>query len=141
MCADVCPPCLLATFKAQCSLVIWVLEMLAGLYNLRTLGQELRGRRVYFLCDDTAAWSSIITGYSSSKTMARVSALFHLFIAALNIDLWVEWVNTNANNTDLPSRPLSGRSELSQMIPSLVDRPMISLSSQLEQSSHASVRP
>ena len=60
--------------------------------------------------------------------MARVSALFHLFVAALNIDLCVEWVNTDANNTDLPSRPLTGRGELSKIIPHLVDRPMIFIS-------------
>jgi len=28
--------------------------------------------------------------------MARVKALLHLFVAALDIDLWVEWVNTDA---------------------------------------------
>ena len=60
--------------------------------------------------------------------MARVSALFHLFVAALNIDLCVEWVNTDANNTDLPSRPLSGRGELSKITPPLVERPMIFIS-------------
>ena len=114
--ADVCPPWLLAIFKAQCSWVIWVLEMVAGLCGLLTLGQELRGRQVYFFCDNTAAWSSMTTGYSSSKTMARVSALFYLFVEVLDIDLWVDWVNTDANNTDLPSRPLSGRGELSKII-------------------------
>ena len=50
----------------------------------------------------------MITGYSSSKTMPRVSALFHLFVAALDLDLWVEWVNTDANIADPPSRPLMG---------------------------------
>ena len=60
--------------------------------------------------------------------MARVSALFHLFVAALDIDLWVEWVNTDANIADLPSRPLSGRGELSEIVPSLVERPMIFIS-------------
>jgi len=138
MCADVCPPWLLATFKAQCSWVIWVLEMLAGLYGLRTLSQELRGRQVYFFCDNTAAWSSMITGYSSSKTMARVSALFHLFVAALNIDLCVEWVNTDANNTDLPSRPLSGRGELSEIIPPLVEHPMIFICEENSTTPHSS---
>jgi len=44
MSADVCPPWLLAKFKVQCSSVICVLEMLAGLCGLLTLGQELRGR-------------------------------------------------------------------------------------------------
>jgi len=57
-----------------------------------------------------------------------VSALFHLFVAALNIDLWVEWVNTEANNIHLPSRLLSGRGELSKIIPSLVDGPVIFVS-------------
>ena len=60
--------------------------------------------------------------------MARVSAPFHLFVTALNIDLWVELVNTDANNTDLISRPLSGRGELSKIIPPLVERPMIFIS-------------
>jgi len=49
------------------------------------------------------------TDYSSSKTMSRVSVMFHhLFVAALDIDLWVEWVNTDANIADPPSRPLMG---------------------------------
>jgi len=70
----------------------------------------------------------MITGYSSSKTMARVSALFHLFAVALNIDLWEEWVNTDTNIADLPSRPLTGRGELSKIIPPLVERPIIFIS-------------
>ena len=53
--ADVCPPWLLTTFKAQCSLVICVLEMHAILCGLLSLGQEVRRRRVYFFCDNTAA--------------------------------------------------------------------------------------
>jgi len=48
----------------------------------------------------------------SSKTISCVSALFHLFVAALDIDLRMEWINTDANITDLPSRPFSGRGEL-----------------------------
>jgi len=124
MAADVCPPWLLKIFKAQCSSVICVLEMLAGLCGLISMGEDLRGRKVYLFCDNTAAWSSMITGYSSSKTMARISALFHLFVAALDIDLWVEWVNTDANIADLPSRPAKGRGDLSKITPPLIERPM-----------------
>jgi len=41
--------------------------------------------------------------------MGHVNALFfHLFVAALDLDLWVEWVNTDANIADPPSRPLMG---------------------------------
>jgi len=70
----------------------------------------------------------MITGYSSSKTMTRVSTLFLLFVAALDIDLWVKWVNTDTNIADLPSRPLTGRGELSKIKPPLVKRPMIFIS-------------
>ena len=70
----------------------------------------------------------MITGYSSSKTMARVSALFHLFVADHDIDLWVEWVNTDTIIADLPSRPLTGRGELSKITPPLVDRSTIFIS-------------
>jgi len=92
-----CPPWLLDSLKAQCSSVICVLEMLTGLSGFLTPLEELRGRRVYFFCNNTVAWSSMMAGYSSSKTMARVSALFHLFVAALDIDLCLEWVNMDAN--------------------------------------------
>jgi len=70
----------------------------------------------------------MITGYSNSKTMARVSALFRLFVAALDKDLWVEWVNTDINIADLPSRPRTGRGELSKIPPPLVERPMTFIS-------------
>ena len=56
--------------------------------------------------------------------MARISALFHLFVAALDIDLWVEWVDTDANIADLPSRPAKGRGDFSKITPPLMERPM-----------------
>ena len=55
--------------------------------------------------------------------MARVSALFHLFAEALDIDLWEEWVNTDTNIVDLPSRPLTGRGEFSKITPPLWSAP------------------
>jgi len=72
------------------------------------------------------------------KMMACVSALFHLFVAALDIDLWVEWVNTDANIADLPSRPLSGRGELSEIIPPLVEHPMIFICEENSTTPHSS---
>ena len=62
------------------------------------------------------------------EKLARVGALFYLFVAALDIDLRVERVNTDANMANLPSRPLSGRGELSKMTPLLADCPMIFIS-------------
>ena len=35
-----------------------------------------------------------------------------LAIAALEIDCWVEWVNSDANIADIPSRPIHQRGQL-----------------------------
>ena len=64
--------------------------------------------------------------------MAHVSAQFHLFVAALDIDLWVEWVNTDAitdaNIADMPSRFLSGCGKHSKITLPIAERPgMISI--------------
>ena len=37
--------------------------------------------------------------------------LFHLTAAALGIDCWIEWVNSEANLVDLPSRPAHRREQ------------------------------
>lgn len=56
--------------------------------------------------DNTPAWSYMINGYSSSAPMAEMGNLFHraIMIAVLGIDCWIEWVNSDANIADLPSR-------------------------------------
>jgi hypothetical protein len=36
--------------------------------------------------------------------MTKISALSHLALAALDIDCWIEWVNSDANIADWPSR-------------------------------------
>lgn len=67
----------------------------------------------------------MINGYTSSPPMARLSTLFHLAAAALSIDCWVEWVNTDANLADLPSRPLAHRTELYNARPAFKQLQMI----------------
>jgi len=57
--------------------------------------------------------------------MPRVCALLHLFVTTLNLDLRVERVNTDANMVNLPSRPFSGRDELSKITPPLAKRTMM----------------
>ena len=37
--------------------------------------------------------------------MTKISALFHLDLAALGIDCWIEWVNSDDNIADWLSRP------------------------------------
>ena len=45
-------------------------------------------------------------GYPSSKTVGCVSALFYLFVAALDIGVWVGRVNTDANIIVVPTCPV-----------------------------------
>ena len=48
----------------------------------------------------------MINSYSSSAPMAEMGNLFHraIMIAVFVIDCWIEWVNSDANIADLPSR-------------------------------------
>ena len=104
--ADVCPAWLLDKIHEDCPEgAINPLEMLAAVNTILTMRSRLRGRRVVFYIDNTSAWSAMIQGYTSSRTMAKISALFHLALAALDIDCWIEWVNSDANIADWPSRP------------------------------------
>jgi len=62
--------------------------------------------------------------------MACAGAHFRLFVAAaLDIDLWVESVNTDANTdaniADMPSRSFSGRGEHSKITLPIAERPRI----------------
>lgn len=110
--ADVCPQWLVSKFLEHGDSSICSLELLAAVSLLLTFGERLRKRRVYFFVDNTPAWYCMINGYSSSKPMAEMGNLFHLAIAALEIDCWIEWVNSEANIADLPSRPQHQRAQL-----------------------------
>ena len=103
--------------------IICPLELLAALSGILTMGDALRGRSIHFFEDNTLVWSALIQGYSSSRAMARLSSLFHLAIAAPDIDLWVEWVPSKANPADWPSRPAHDKTPLGAL--HLTERPMI----------------
>ena len=123
--ADVCPQWLTDKFLAHGASSICSLELLAALCLLITFPDRLRGRRVYFFIDNTPAWSCMINGYSSSKPMAEMGNLFHLAIAALEIDCWIEWVNSDANLADLPSRPAHQREQLYAARPVFLQTQMV----------------
>ena len=46
----------------------------------------------------------MVHGYSSSSVMQIACSLFSLLRAALETDMWVEFVYTDANIADIPSR-------------------------------------
>jgi hypothetical protein len=68
---------------------------------------RLRGRRVIHFIDNTGALSAMIYGYARKLDCARMINSFHLLLAALQLRVYFEWVPSDANTSDLPSRALS----------------------------------
>ena len=69
----------------------------------------LRGRRVLHWIDNSSAVAALAKGYSSAIDSARIVHAAHATIAGLGADLWFEYVRTDANVSDEPSRvDLSG---------------------------------
>jgi len=85
--------------------IINQLELLAILCAVLTFGRLLEDRRVWFWCDNCAALSGAIHGYARAPHLAQLSNEIHLRFAALQISAWFEWVPTECNIADIPSRP------------------------------------
>jgi len=100
-----CPDGIIARHFQNADHIICQLEMLAALAAYLTFPDVLAGRRVLHFIDNTAALSALVHGYSSAADMAQMSTMFHLRVASLRADVWLEYVPTVANIADIPSRP------------------------------------
>ena len=83
--------------QAEIAAATWVYFSNAGL---------LRGRRIIHFIDNTGALSAMIFGYARKLDCARMINSFHLLLAALQLRVYFEWVPSDANTSDLPSRAL-----------------------------------
>jgi hypothetical protein len=103
----VAPPWLIHILKrvTQSLKIINQLELLAILCAVLTCGDMLRGRQVWFWCDNTAALSAVIHGYARATYLAKMTNEIHLHSARLQITAWFEWVPSQCNIADIPSRP------------------------------------
>ena len=80
-------------------------EMLAILSAVVTFGDRfMRGRNVLFFCDSTSAMSAAVHGYTRTPDMAAMANALHLEFARLQCRPWFEWVPSEANPADIPSR-------------------------------------
>ena len=86
------------TYIAQAELVVAV----AVWYTLPKL---LRGRAVMHFVDNTVALSAIVKGNASTCDCAALVNCFHAAIVELRSYLWSEWVPSEANPADWPTRP------------------------------------
>jgi hypothetical protein len=102
-CSAECPPWILEEFNDD--FIICQLELLAALCAVLTFQEAIRGRRVVLFIDNMSALSAIVNGYTGQTHMALLSNMFHTVLAALQVDLWSEWVPSKANIADVPSRP------------------------------------
>ena len=64
----------------------------------------LAGRHVIHRIDNESAVYSLAKGYSGAADSARVVNLYHACVAQLNVTPWLEYVHTDDNIADLPSR-------------------------------------
>ena len=79
-------------------------EVLAAVSVYFTFPDVVRGRQVNHFIDNTAALSGMIHGYARKLDLARMVNVFHLQLAGLATDAYLEFVPSLANLADLPSR-------------------------------------
>ena len=85
-------------------------ELLGAFAPYLSVPSLLRGRQVIHWVDNTSALSGLTKGYSSVPDSVRLIHAFHACTVSLNVALWFEYVPTDANVSDAPSREdLRGR--------------------------------
>jgi hypothetical protein len=80
-------------------------ELLAPIAALYSAPHRFAGRKVIMFVDNSSALSAIINGYSGKPDLARMVNMFHIATTALCIQIWGEWVPSDANVADIPTRP------------------------------------
>ena len=81
------------------------LELLAVLAVVFTWGPRYMGnRQVVFFVDDTACLAACVHGYARSPHMVVLSNALHLALAHLRCHAWWEYVPSQTNGPDFPSR-------------------------------------
>jgi hypothetical protein len=66
----------------------------------------LQGRDAFWFIDNTVTLSAMIKGTSSEPDIARAAAALHLALAARSCRMWFEYVESDSNWADEPSREL-----------------------------------
>ena len=81
-------------------------ELIAAIIPFISLPDDwLRGRPVELWIDNAGAVGALIKGYSGVKDCAKIVNTFHFAAAAAGItSLWIDYVPTESNPADIPSR-------------------------------------
>jgi hypothetical protein len=80
------------------------LELLAAVAVYYSLPDVFAGRQVIHFIDNTSALAGLLKGYSSISDSARIVHAFWARVVGLQVDVWFEYVPSEANVADRPSR-------------------------------------
>lgn len=80
------------------------LETLGALVCYLSRPEQFRNRQVIHFIDNTGALFSMAKGYTKVVDAARMVHVFHSLCAAVNAQVWFEFVPSGANLADQPSR-------------------------------------
>jgi hypothetical protein len=69
-----------------------------------TFGERLRGRAVLHWCDNTVALSAAVGGRGNFPGCMRLVCMLHLALLRYNILVYFDWVPTDDNPADWPTR-------------------------------------
>ena len=86
-------------------------EMLAAVSALFSTSEHLRGRRVRHFIDHIGGLAALVRGNSSAEDLSSLATLYQMLIVTLGVRAWLEYVESDANVSDGPSRLLDAWSE------------------------------
>jgi hypothetical protein len=109
-----CPPWLRALFH-QDEHAINQLELLAAVCAILTFTSDLKNEKVLFFTDNCTCLSAIVHGYSNKADLAHLANLFCLALVRTGAVPWFEYVPTDANGADGPSRHEQSRKYLAAL--------------------------
>jgi hypothetical protein len=85
--------------------IINCIELIGAISLLLTFPDVFTGRKAFLFQDNSTAFACMCTGSSTSVILNEIAHIYHLVVAALRLDTWVEWCSTHAMLADMPSRP------------------------------------
>ena len=101
--AMVVPPHVLNELEAR-KQQIGQLELLAAIVGYYSMTPFLTERDVIHFIDNTAAVAGIAKGFSAKPDSARIIHAYHALNVKIGSRVYFEWVKSEANIADLPSR-------------------------------------
>ena len=78
--------------------------MLAAICVYYAMASELRGERIIHYTDNSGALACLLKDYSADLDSARLVHTFWALACAIEADVWFDFVKSEANVSDWPSR-------------------------------------